>query len=207
MPAWCTGALLVYDTTDAESFRRVAKWVEELQVAVRRLKKFHTQLLTFIGFLGSLGIWRALSAFWPSSATSVTCNPRQRFVQQWCYVLVLADPEIVRVAWQARVPKADAETYARTSHQTNIFASHLSTEACWCWCCEWQEHQCQAQRGLVLDSRWEVFHRCWTHGCFQFLLRLRQSSDMEWRPMGIEINGCFQNRGTPQRMVYNGKTY
>ena len=54
---------------------------------------------------------------------------------------------------------------------------------------------------------WEVFHRCWTHGCFQFLLRLRQSSDMEWRPMGIEINGCFQNRGTPQRMVYNGKTY
>ena len=53
----------------------------------------------------------------------------------------------------------------------------------------------------------EFFHRCWTHGCFQFLLRLRQSWDMEWRPMGIEINGCFQNRGTPQRMVYNGKTY
>lgn len=97
MPAWCTGALLVYDTTDAESFRRVAKWVEELQVAVRRLKKFHTQLLTFIGFLGSLRIWRALSVFWPSLATSVTCNHRQRFVQQWCYVLVLADPEIVRV--------------------------------------------------------------------------------------------------------------
>lgn len=68
------GALLVYDTTDAESFRRVAKWVEELQVA------------------------------------GTQCN--LAIVGNKC-----------DLQSQARVPKADAETYARSINARHSLAS------------------------------------------------------------------------------------
>ncbi|CAJ1336723.1 unnamed protein product [Effrenium voratum] len=68
------GALLVYDITDAESFRRVAKWVEELQVA-------GTQ----------------------------------------CALAIVGNKSDLQS--QARVPKADAEAYARSINARHSMAS------------------------------------------------------------------------------------
>ncbi|CAK9001127.1 Ras-related protein Rab-21 [Durusdinium trenchii] len=68
------GALLVYDVTEPESFRRVAKWVEELQVAG------------------------------PQCALAIVGNKCD-------------------LQSQARVPKADAESYARSINARHSVAS------------------------------------------------------------------------------------
>ncbi|CAE7449168.1 Rab21 [Symbiodinium natans] len=87
------GALLVYDVTDLESFRRVAKWVEELQVMAGSswlVPRGGTKcVLAIVGNKSDLQSQAPGS--WSAGAVDV-CTVKKA---------------------EAKVPKADAETYAR----------------------------------------------------------------------------------------------
>ncbi|CAK9001128.1 unnamed protein product [Durusdinium trenchii] len=89
------GALLVYDVTEPESFRRVAKWVEELQVAGPQCA------LAIVGNKCDLQSQVAVyeSQTMGSKPTKNTAEP------------------------PARVPKADAESYARSINARHSVAS------------------------------------------------------------------------------------
>ena len=148
-------------------------------------KKFHTQqLLTFIGSLGS-----------PSTASQGT----------QCVLAIVGNK--CDLQSQATVCNGDVTCLCRSWNCECNVTGPCPQSRCWDICQDQSPdgYICFASfnRGTHVDVDnscrsinarhsvvWSLTVLCSfpRHGCFESLLRLRQSSDMEWRLMGIEMN-------------------